>query len=66
MSDDAEVVWNDWPHHKPGLVGKWHGQKWNLQKSACDGGVKIELRPVLAQFKANLSFPTPGMFLSGL
>ena len=41
-------------------------QKWNLQKSASDDGVKIELRPVLAQFKANLSFPTPGMLLSGL
>ena len=41
-------------------------QKWNLQKSACDDGVKIEIRPVLAQFKANLSFPTPRMLLSGL
>ena len=41
-------------------------QKWHLQKSASDDGVKIELRPVLAQFKANLSFPTPGMLLSGL
>ena len=40
-------------------------QKWHLQKSASDYGVKIELRPVLAQFKANLSFPTPGMLLSG-
>ena len=27
-------------------------QKWNLQMSACDDGVKIELRPVLAQFGA--------------
>ena len=36
-------------------------QKWNLQKSASDDGVKIELGPVLAQFKTNLSFPTPGM-----
>ena len=42
------------------------GQKWHLQKSASDDEVKIELRPVLAQFKANLSFPTPGMLLSGL
>ena len=41
-------------------------QKWHLQKSASDDEVKIELRPVLAQFKANLSFPTPGMLLSGL
>ena len=41
-------------------------QKWHLQKSASDDGVKIELRPVLAQFKANLSFPTPEMLLSGL
>ena len=41
-------------------------QKWHLQKSASDDGVKIELRPVLAQFKANLSFPSPGMLLSGL
>ena len=41
-------------------------QKWHLQKSASDNEVKIELRPVLAQFKANLSFPTPGMLLSGL
>ena len=41
-------------------------QKWHLQKSASDYWVKIELRPVLAQFKANLSFPTPGMSLSGL
>ena len=31
-------------------------QKWNLQKSACDGGVEIELRPVLAQFGAKVSF----------
>ena len=41
-------------------------QKWHLQKSASDDEVKIELRPVLAQFKANLSFPTPEMLLSGL
>ena len=41
-------------------------QKWNLQKSACDDGVKIELRPVLAQFRANLSFPALKMLLSGL
>ena len=41
-------------------------QKWNLQKSACDEGVKIELRPVLAQFRANLSFPALKMLLSGL
>ena len=41
-------------------------QKWNLQKSACDEGVKIELRPVLAQFRANLSFPALRMLLSGL
>ena len=42
-------------------------QKWHLQKSASDDDeVKIELRPVLAQFKANLSFPTPGMLLSDL
>ena len=41
-------------------------QKWNLQKSACDDGVKIDLRPVLTQFRANLSFPAPGMLLSGL
>ena len=42
------------------------GQRWHLQKSASGDGVKIELRSVLAQFKANLSFPTPGMLLSGL
>ena len=41
-------------------------QKWNLQKSASDEGVKIELRPVLAQFRANLSFPALKMLLSGL
>ena len=41
-------------------------QKWNLQKSACDDGVKIESRPVLAQFRANLSFPALKMLLSGL
>ena len=41
-------------------------QKWHLQKSASDDEVKIELRPVSAQFKANLSFPTPGMLVSGL
>ena len=29
-------------------------QKWNLQKSACDDGVKIELRLVLTQFGATL------------
>ena len=39
-------------------------QKWNLQKSACDDGVKIELRPVFAQFGANLSFPVLRMLLS--
>ena len=41
-------------------------QKWKLQKSACDDGVKIELRPVLTQFRANLSFPASRMLLSGL
>ena len=41
-------------------------QKWNLEKSGCDDGIKIELRMVLAQFGANLSFPAPGMLLSGL
>ena len=41
-------------------------QKWHLQKSASDDGVKIELRPVLAQFKANLSFPDVIMRLAGL
>ena len=32
-------------------------QKWQLQKPACDDGFKIELRPVLTKFGANLSFP---------
>ena len=32
-------------------------QKWHLQKSASDDGVKIELGPVLTKFGANLSFP---------
>ena len=41
-------------------------QKWNLQKSASDYEVKIELGPVLAQFRANLSFAAPKMLLSGL
>ena len=41
-------------------------QKWNLQKSASDYEVKIELRPVLAQFRADLSFAAPKMLLSGL
>ena len=41
-------------------------QKWNLQKSACDDGVKNELRQVLAKFRANLSFPALKMLLSGL
>ena len=40
-------------------------QKWNLQKSACNNEVKIELGPVLAQFRANLSFAAPKMLLSG-
>ena len=33
-------------------MNRFSFQKWNLQKSACDDGVKIELRPVLAQFGA--------------
>ena len=41
-------------------------QKWNLQKSASDYEVKIELGPVLAQFRADLSFAAPKMLLSGL
>ena len=41
-------------------------QKWSLQKSASDYEVKIELGPVLAQFRANLSFAAPKMLLSGL
>ena len=32
MSDDTEVVWSDWPPHKPGLVGKWHGEDVPLEK----------------------------------
>ena len=47
------------------MVG-WGEQKWNLPKSASDAGVKIELRPFLAQFRANLSFPALKMLLSGL
>ena len=47
-------------------LNKTQPQKWNLQKSACDDGVKNELRPVLAQFRANLSFPALKMLLSGL
>ena len=56
------------PFVRFGQVTPWERtQKWHLQKSASDDGVKIELRPVLAQFKANnLSFPSPGMLLSGL
>ena len=41
-------------------------QKWNLHKSACDDGFKIELRPVLTIFGANLSFPGLRMRLAGL
>ena len=41
-------------------------QKWLLQKSAPDDGVKIELRPVLIKFGANLSFPGLRMRLAGL
>ena len=41
-------------------------QKWNLQKSACDDGVKNELRLVLAKIGANLSFPGLKMLLNGL
>ena len=48
------------------IVRASSNQKWNLQKSACDDGVKIELRPVLAKFRANLSFPALKMLLSGL
>ena len=55
-----------WQSHCLKLEKLMCGQKWHLQKSASDDGVKIELRSVLAQFKANLSFPTPGMLLSGL
>merc|ERR1719357_332932 len=32
MSDNTEVVWSDWPPHKPGLVGKWHGEDVPLEK----------------------------------
>ena len=55
-------------NHKPqkNISFLSRGQKWNLQKSACDDGVKNELRPVLAQFRANLSFPALKMLLSGL
>ena len=38
-------------------------QKWNFQSLACDDGVKNEFWRVLAKFKANLSFPGPGMLL---
>ena len=41
-------------------------QKWNLHKSACDDGFKIELRPVLTIFEANLSFPSLRMKLTWL
>ena len=41
-------------------------QKWNLQKSACDDGVKNELRLVLAKIGANFSFPGLKMLLNGL
>ena len=41
-------------------------QKWHLQKSASDDGVKIELRPVLIKLGANLSFPGLRMRLAGL
>ena len=41
-------------------------QMRNLQKSACDDAIKSELRPVLAPFRANLSFPALKMMLSGL
>ena len=52
----------------PSLVGgwAWTHQKWNLQKSACDDGVKNELRLVLAKIGANLSFPGLKMLLNGL
>ena len=49
----------------PGPLGSG-GQKWHLQKSASDDGVKIELRPVLTKFGANLSFPGLRMRLAGL
>ena len=48
------------------IVNDKHIQKWNPQNSASDDGVKIEFRPVLAQFRANLSFPALKMLLSDL
>ena len=41
-------------------------EKWNLQMSGCEHKVKIELRPVLTEFMANLLFPTLRMLLSDL
>ena len=41
-------------------------QKWHLKKSAFDDGFKIDLRPVLTKFGANLSFPGLIKRLAGL
>ena len=41
-------------------------QKWHLQKSACDDGVKIELLSLLAKIWAKLSFPGLRVRLAGL
>ena len=41
-------------------------QKWHLQKSAYDDGVRIELRQVLTKFGANLSFPGLRMKLASM
>ena len=38
-------------------------QRWYLLKSGCDDGVKIEARPVIAKFKANLCPPAFRMSL---
>ena len=41
-------------------------QKWSLHKSTCVDEVKIELGPVLAQFRENVSFPAFRMLKSCL
>ena len=56
---------NNWLNYFIRLVTRTL-QKWNLYKSGCDDGVKIELRLVLAQFGANLSLSALRMLLSGL
>ena len=53
-------------HPRPEGRATWWYSEVDLQKSACDEGVKNELRLVLAKIGANVSFPGLKMRLADL